>query len=220
MRVAVLGHRGMLGRRVMETFPDALTTDLRFTGLLDDPLLAWLERMHPDWVINCAGAIEGEPDLWIVNALLPHRIRHRLIQPSTDHVWDDTEYARSKRLGEKGHVIRCAIVDPDGGLLARARKSDTVGEHGREWNGITARAWAGVAKDITEERLTGIVMPGSPTITHHDLLYTARKVFGWETRTIPTWNTKWLAVKPTLMLPPIADQLREYLLGKGRAGWD
>jgi hypothetical protein len=201
----------MLGRRVMERFPDAATTDVRFTGLLHDPLLEWLDKTDPDWVIDCAGAIEGEPDLWIVNALLPHRIRQRLILPSTDHVWDDTEYARSKRLGERGHVIRCAIVDPDGGMLARARGMDTVGEHGREWNGITARTWAKVAEDIIDGKLTGTVLPGSPTITHHDLLWTARKVFGWKTRTIPTWHTKWQAVKPNLMLPPIADQLAEYL---------
>ena len=117
MVVAVLGHRGMLGRRVMERFPDAATTDLR----AGDAMLEWLDAIGPEWVIDCMGAVDGF--LWYVNAVFPHRIaeRHRLIYPSTDHYLDDTPYAASKRNGEDGTVIRCAIVDPDGGMLARAR---------------------------------------------------------------------------------------------------
>ena len=211
--IAVTGPSGMLGRRVMERFPDAVPVAFRSDGTLDDPLLEALAAIDPDWVINCAGAIDREPDLWAVNAVLPHRIAHRwrLIQPSTDHVWDDTEYARSKRLGEAGHVIRCAIVDPDGGMLARARAHDTYGEVHREWNGITAKAWADVAALVIEGRLTGTVIPGSPTISHHELLETARSIFGWTTRTFASRTRTWTAGEPNLMLPPIDVQLREYL---------
>lgn len=203
----------MLGRRVMERFPDAGTVPFRFTGDLDDPLLSYLDKLRPDWVINCAGATDHESDMWKVNAMLPHRLArsYRLIQPSTDHIWDDTDYARSKRLGECGHVIRCAIVDPEGGMLARARKGDTLGEHGREWNGITARAWADIAADIIDGKLTGTVLPGSPTISHYELLETARRVFGWQTRTTPGYLRKWMAGKPNLEMPPIEEQLRAYL---------
>ena len=209
MRIAVLGHRGMLGRRVLEKFPDALTFDAPYTGAEKDPLLTVLGQCEPDWVINCIGRTSGD-DLWTVNATLPHRLAHRwrLIQPSTDHVWDDTEYARSKRLGEAGHVIRCAIVDPDGGMLARAREGDTVGELYREWNGITARAWAAVAADIIELGWTGTIIPGSPTVSHYELLETAREVFGWKTRTIPSKTRIWRAGAPNLMLAPIDVQLR------------
>lgn len=212
MKVAVLGHRGMLGRRVMERFPWAQTFEERYTGAEYDPLLAAVEAAAPDWIIDCIGATAGD-DMWDVNAVLPHRLARlgRLIYPSTDHVWDDTEYARSKRLGECGHVIRCAIVDPEGGLLARARDGDTVGETRREWNGITARAWAGVADVVMQGRVTGTVIPGSPTITHHELLRTAREVFGWQTRTLESSTRLWRAVQPNLMLPHIEDQLREYL---------
>lgn len=212
--IAVLGHRGMLGRRVVEEFPDAWTTDERYTGALCDPLLEALEQASPDWVINCAGALYDEPDMWTVNAVLPHRLAHRwrLIQPSTDHVWDDSEYARSKRLGECGHVIRCAIVDPDGGMLARAREGDTVGSVNREWNGVSTKWWARIAREIIEGRYTSTVMPGSPTISHFDLLETARRTFGWRTVTKPERLRRWLASPPSVMLPPIAEQLAEYQL--------
>jgi hypothetical protein len=213
MVIVVLGHRGMLGRRVMERFPRARTTDIRSTGELYDPLLGWLEGIGPDWVIDCAGATGGEPDLWAVNAILPHRIAHRwrLIQPSTDHVFDDTEYARSKRLGEAGTVIRCAIVDPDGGMLARAAVKDTVGQVWREWNGITARAWADIAGSVIAGNLSGTITPGTPTITHHDLLVLARTIFGWPTRTLTALGPRWAAPVPSLMLAPIEEQLRAYL---------
>ena len=212
MRVAVLGHRGMLGRRVLEAFPEAWTTETRYSGDLHDPLLDELEDADPDWVIDCIGALYEEPDLWAVNAVLPHRLHHRwrLIQASTDHVFDDSEYARSKRLGECGHVIRCAIVDPEGGMLRRAREGDTEGSVGRQWNGITTKWWARIAREVIEGRYEGTVMPGSPTITHFDLLETARRVFGWKTVTRPEHTRKWLATPPSVLLPPIEEQLDEY----------
>lgn len=216
MRLVVLGHRGMLGRRVMEEFPDAITVEDRFTGELYDPLLAAVEAADPDWVINCIGATDDEPDTWTVNAMLPRRLaqRWRLIQPSTDHVHDDTEYARSKRAGEVGTVIRCAIVDPDGGMLARAHESDTTGQTRRQWNGITAKWWARIAHDVIRERyepFTWLIIPGSPTISHFDLLETARRTFRWTTRTVPAHGWYWLADEPDILLPPIAEQLAEYV---------
>jgi len=203
----------MLGRRVLEAFPDAATFDHRYTGDLHDPLLEAVEDYDPDWVIDCIGALYDEPDMWAVNAVLPHRLNHRwrLILPSSDHVWDDTEYARSKRLGECGHVIRCAIVDPDGGLLARAREGDTPGSVGREWNGITTKWWARLARDIIEGRYTSTIIPGSPTISHFDLLETARRVFEWPTVTKPERLHRWLATPPNVPCPPIEEQLAEYV---------
>ena len=213
MLVAVLGHRGMLGRRVLEAFPDAVTFDERYTGKQHDPLLEALKDVHPDWVINCIGALFDEPDLWSVNAILPHRLHHRwkLIQPSTDHVWDDSEYARSKHLGECGTVIRCAIVDPDGGMLARAREADTVGDVNREWNGITTKWWARIAGEVIAGRYSGLVTPGSPTISHFDLLETARRTFGWQTVTRVGSPRPWTASPADPLLPPLGEQLAEYL---------
>lgn len=202
----------MLGRRVMERFPDALTFTERYIGGGDDPLLSALADAAPDWIINCIGTITPSA-MWLVNAVLPRRLaaRHRLIQPSTDHIHDDTDYAASKRIGEAGHVIRCAIVDPEGGLLARAREGDTYGEVYREWNGITARAWASIAERIVDGHLAGLVIPGSPIISHYELQETARHLFGWSTRTIHSTFTRWTAPRPTLPMPSIAEQLGEYL---------
>lgn len=212
VRVAVLGHRGMLGRRVMEVFPDALTVPFRYECREHDMLLDHLETMNPDWVINCIGATSGD-HLWCLNAVLPHRLAHRwrLIQPSTDHVWDDSEYARSKRLGEVGHVIRCAIVDPDGGMLLRAKQADTYGERYRQWNGVTAKTWARIAADVVGGKYTGTLMPGSPTISHYELLDTARRIFDWPTKTIESKLRTWHAAPPNLMTPPIDVQLGEYV---------
>jgi dTDP-4-dehydrorhamnose reductase len=220
VKIAVLGHRGMLGRRVVEEFTDSatffdqpLTFDERYSGELHDPLLDAIEAADPDWIIDCIGATYDEPDMWSVNAVLPHRLAHRwrTIVPSTDHVWDDTDYARSKRLGETGHVIRCAIVDPDGGILARAREGDTHGSVNREWNGITTKWWARIAREIIEGRYTSTVVPGSPTIKHFDLLEIARRTFGWTTKTLVDRSHHWHASKPSVMLPPIEEQLAEYL---------
>lgn len=210
MVVLVLGHRGMLGRRVMERFPHAETIEARFAGGQDDPLIREVGRLDPDWVIDCIGRT-SEP-MWLVNATLPHILaRWNLVYPSTDHVDDDTPYARSKKAGEAGHVIRCAIVDPEGGMLRRCRERDTVGQVKREWNGITARMWAWLAQEVVEGRRSGLIVPGSPTISHYELQETARQMFGWPTRTIEGDDVVWKATWPRLLLPPIETQLRSYL---------
>jgi hypothetical protein len=175
----------------------------------DGGLLESIEASRPDWVVNC---IKGG---WAENADLPHRLaeRFRLIQPSTDAVSEDTEYGRSKAAGEAGTVIRCGIVDPDGGLLARVRavpifEADTA----RHWNGITALAWAGVAEAVMDGTLTDpLIVPGSPPVSIHDLAVEACYAFGWRTEVVARITqgpdrVLW----PTLEMPPIADQLAAY----------
>ena len=46
---------------------------------------------------------------------------------------------------------------------------------------------------------------------HYDLQQTARDVFRWPTRTLLSGQRRWAAAEPTLMLPPIEEQLRAYL---------
>ena len=99
-------------------------------------------------------------------------------------------------------------------MLARAREGATTGEVNREWNGITTKAWAQIARDMTEGALADdqpvAVYPGSPTISHFDLLETARRVFGWQTETVWSSRRFWKAATPTVMLPSIEEQLRQF----------
>jgi len=43
------------------------------------------------------------------------------------------------------------------------------------------------------------------------LLETARRVFGWDTTTIPSRTRTWRAAKPSLLMLPLEQQLQDYL---------
>lgn len=205
--VAVLGHRGMLGRRVVQVLARShhvITFSHRYPG----GLIEAVEAAQPDWVVNC---ISGG---WLELAVLPHELaaRFRLIQPSTDAIGEDTDYARAKAAGEAGTVIRCSIVDPDGGLLAKVRDAGEFVATTDLWNGITALAWAGVADRIIRGDLDGpLIIPGSPPVTIDTLASTACRIFGWWTKVTQRGRTHDRALVPTLLMPPITDQLRGYL---------
>ena len=213
MRVAVLGHRGMLGSRVVAALAPrhhVITFEHRYVygdpGLFLDAVAA----AHADWVINC---ISGPP---VVLQDLPHELaaRFRLIQPSSDAVFEDTPYGRAKAKGEAGTVIRCGLVDPAGGLLAKVRdaaifQADTA----KHWNGVSALAWAGVAESVIRGELTGpLIIPGSPPVSIHTLAVEACRAFGWRTEVEPRETLgPDRVLTPTLEMPPIADQLAAYL---------
>jgi hypothetical protein len=210
VRVAVLGHRGMLGSRVVA----ALATRhhvVTFAHRWPESLIHAVEVARPDWVVNC---IRGD---WSANADLPYALAGRfpgnLIQPSTDAIGEDTEYARSKAEGECGTVIRCGIVDPAGGLLAKVRDAGTFHATADGWNGITALAWAGIAEAVIRGDLTGpLIIPGSPPVSVLRLAQVACRVFGWQTEIVPAPATGLDRVlTPTMQMPPIGDQLMAYL---------
>jgi hypothetical protein len=210
VKVAVLGHRGMLGSRLVSVLParyHVVTFSHRWPGGLLDAI----EAARPDWIIN---AISGTWEEW---ATLPGdlhaRFPGRLIQPSTDAIGEDTDYARAKAVGEVGEaVIRCSIVDPAGGLLRQVYRSTTFhADTAPHWNGITALAWAGVADLVMSGQVSGLVIPGSPPTSIHTLATAAVRTFGWPTRVVPreTQGPDRVQV-PTLEMPPIAHQLAEY----------
>jgi hypothetical protein len=132
--VAVLGHTGMLGSVVARYFAeqgaDVATTELRWFPVYPSRIVDW--AAGHDLTINC---IRGE---LVDNALLPLVLgeRCRLIQPSTDAVFEDTPYAIGKRIGERANalVIRSGIVDVD-------RQPDTAYAN---WlcNPVTPLEWA------------------------------------------------------------------------------
>lgn len=210
VKVAILGHRGMLGSRLVSVLPARFHV-ITFGHRWESGLLDAIDVARPDWIIN---AIRGD---WLTNGVLPHELAQRfpgrLIQPSTDAIGEDTEYARSKAAGETGAaIIRCSIVDPAGGLLGTVARSPVFeADTAPHWNGITALAWAGIAEQVMDGRLWGLIVPGSPPTSIHDLATAAVETFGWPTRVVPreTQGPDRVQV-PTLDMPPIADQLREY----------
>ena len=200
----------MLGSRVVAALAPRHSV-VTFGHRWPESLLDAVEVARPDWVIN---AIRGG---WSENADLPHALAERfpgnLIQPSSDAAGEDTDYGRSKASGEAGVTIRCGIVDPAGGLLARVRdasifKADTA----KHWNGITALAWAGVAESVIRGELTGpLIIPGSPPVSIHTLAVEACRAFGWRTEVEPRETLgPDRVLTPTLEMPPIADQFAAY----------
>ncbi|HYO42539.1 MAG TPA: sugar nucleotide-binding protein [Candidatus Limnocylindrales bacterium] len=126
-RVAVLGHRGMLGSvvaRVLRSRGHAVdVVGLRYRGGADDPFIEQLQALAPSTIVNCLGVVStslGRPEqLMAANGLLPQHVAAvlpaaRLIHASTDCVFDGKRgwysvdeppnsvdaYGLSKRIGE------------------------------------------------------------------------------------------------------------------------
>ena len=216
VRVAVLGHRGMLGSRLVSVLPRRFHV-ITFAHRWPDGLLDAIDVARPDWIINAISG--GVPEWRDLPAELADRFRARVIQPGTDATGEPTPYGQSKATAEaavlsgNGTVIRCGIVDPAGGLLARIRKSPTFdADTALHWNGITALAWAGVAERVMDGDLSGLVVPGSPPTSIYQLAADACHVFGWRTDLAPRPTQGPDRVqRPTLWMPPIRDQLAEYV---------
>lgn len=215
VKVAVLGHRGMLGSRLVSVLP-ARYHVITFAHRWPDGLLDAVEVARPDWIINCvSGGVREWRDL---PAELADRFRARVIQPGTDAVGEPTPYGQSKATAEAavlsgdGTVIRCGIVDPAGGLLAQIRKSSRFdADTAPHWNGITALAWAGVAERVMDGDLSGLVVPGSPPISIHDLAVEACHRWRWRVDIAPRPTQGPDRVqRPTLAMPHIRDQFAEY----------
>ena len=215
VKVAVLGHRGMLGSRLVSVLP-ARYHVITFAHRYPDGLLDAIDIARPDWIINAISG--GVPEWQWLPAELAIRFRARVIHPSTDAIGELTEYAQAKALADAevlqhdGTVIRCSIVDPAGGLLARIRRSSRFdADTAPHWNGITALAWAGVAERVMEGSLSGLVVPGSPPISIHDLAAEACHRWRWKVDIAPRpTQGPDRVLRPTLVMPHIRDQFAEY----------
>lgn len=147
VRVFVLGHRGMLGHVVTQLLRaqdcEVITSEIRYTGVAQDPLLQAVRESGCDWVINAIGLIwqksTDEGRLFLLNSILPiHLVQElapnqRLIHASTDCVFSgkrgnylaeekrdaDEVYGLSKGFGEhvaldeRALVMRVSIIGPD-----------------------------------------------------------------------------------------------------------
>ncbi len=201
MRVAVLGHRGMLGSVVARYFAeqgaDVATTELRWVPTLPSVLLTWAST-H-DLVVNC---IRGG---FLEDALLPLVLGEhcRLIHPSTDAVFETSNYATAKRIGERANAltIRAGLVDID----------NQPAEAYANWyaNPITPLEWAEIAWKWRHEP-PGVRPYGRGAVSRWDVGCSVADVFG---RTRPTValapETLW-RVTETYDLPPLSEALTTF----------
>jgi dTDP-4-dehydrorhamnose reductase len=177
MKVFVLGHRGMLGhvvtRYLAERGHEILTSDTRYSGGPDDPLIDELRRTEATWIINCIGKIPQKTtnpaELFMANFQLPVHIKtylrpdQQLLHASTDCVFsgkrgnyriEDTPdphdaYGLSKLLGEsiaelgRCQIIRTSIIGPELGGDGKGLMAWFLKQNGPV-NGFTNHWWNGI----------------------------------------------------------------------------
>jgi dTDP-4-dehydrorhamnose reductase len=177
MKVFVLGHRGMLGhvvaRYLAERGHEVLTSDTRYSGGPDDPLIEELRRTEATWIINCVGKIPQKTtnpaELFMGNFQFPVHIKtylrrdQRMLHASTDCVFsgkrgnyrvDDTPdphdvYGLSKLLGEsiaelgRCQIIRTSIIGPELGEGGKGLMAWFLKQKGPV-NGFTNHMWDGI----------------------------------------------------------------------------
>jgi dTDP-4-dehydrorhamnose reductase len=147
MRVFVVGHRGMLGhvvtRYLAQEGLEIISSNLRYTGAENDPLVRVIADSQVDWIINATGKTTRNAadrrEIFLVNTQLPLHLRlklrpsQRMIHASTDGVFSgktgnysvsdfpdaQDDYGLSKSIAEviaeseKCIVLRCSIIGPD-----------------------------------------------------------------------------------------------------------
>lgn len=137
---------------------------------------------------------------------------------------DEAPYTLSKRLAEcclqlaRAVILRCSVIGPEMGvpqsLMGKAIQSDEVtGYIDHVWNGITSLTWARLAAKAVRGRLPpGVHQPACEVpVTKAELLKSIATVYGrpanvhFMTSGCPVDRR----LVPTLLTPPIEDQLRE-----------
>ena len=194
MRVAVLGHHGMLGRVVARRFrelgAEVVTSNIRY------PDLALIDfAAEADAVVNCIGRKDGNlREMVFANEALPSDlalIDKPVVHASTDAVGESSFYARTKAAGEADGliIVRSSIVGTGGGLLGwlESQQGRTVtGYTDHIWHGITTLEWADLAWELLRDPRPRLVIPGCrPPVSKFVLLSKARNAFRWDVNIIP-----------------------------------
>jgi uncharacterized protein YbjT (DUF2867 family) len=174
--VTVLGHLGMLGSVVARRWAELGADD-------------------PGIVVNCI-----RPDDLALSVRLAETTR--LIQPSTDAIDEDTDYARTKRLLE-----RLPAVTIRSGLVDITRPLDIAY---RNWrcNPLTPLEWADLAWDLRDH--PGVHVAGREPLTRYEVARLVAEV--WDRpQPIPAWSEVPLDRTQTPgSWPPLREALVEY----------
>lgn len=180
--VTVLGERGYLGSVVKRR---------------------WLELGDSDHIVNCV-----RPDNYFLTLGLAG---HGLIQPSTDAILEDTEYARQKRIIEKAAngavIIRAGIVD--------IRQDYPTAYLNWRCNPLTPLEWAEVAWGLRDS--PGLHTAGREILSRYQVAALVAKVFKGKTPYPPNWPAEDWAEVPldrtqpdTTRWPPLKEALERY----------
>jgi len=196
-KILLLGSTGMAGHTIKLYLEKVgYQVDTLYMRIPRD--MNYLSHVYEyDVVINCIGMLVKESEIdhgktVFVNSYLPQYLAKRakkLIHLSTDCVFDDNFYGRSKALGEvvndKDLTLRMSIIGADmkpkgTGLFNwfMQQEGEVDGYSEALWNGITTLELAKVIDEAIKQDLTGLYspLPKSPT-NKYKLLYMIRKVF-------------------------------------------
>lgn len=221
MRVLVLGASGMVGSMVATYLKETgfeVSTIAQVRKLNEETELidarktefwAYLVAHEFDVVINCIGVLVKESEISkhkaaFLNSYFPHFLEDfysnkptKVIHISTDCIYDDNFYGRSKLVGEidngKDLTFRMSLIgpeiNPEGTGLFNWFMKQTEKANGYNkvyWNGITTLALSKAIKQVIEENLTGIynLVPKN-YISKFDLLQMFKKVFKKEIEITP-----------------------------------
>lgn len=231
MKILVLGTKGMLAHVMCEYLSQKHTLD----GIsLRDRELTSLNNYFDryDIVINCVGILVKESELRkdtaaYYNTYLPHYLANhvpgKVIHISTDCVFDNTFYGRSKKLGEIDSSIdvtlRTSIIGPElnpngSGLFNwfMHQKGTVDGYTKAIWNGMTTLQLAKCIDEVIDQNLSGIHnLTDYSGIRKYDLLEAINKVFKRKIKIEPKKLGEDKRLTPTtdIQLPNYETQLKE-----------
>lgn len=182
---SVLGAAGYLGNVVTRRWIE-LGASPRLTG---EPA---------DYVVNCV-----RPD----DFLLSERIAEtaRLIQPSSDAINEDTDYARGKRILERipgAVIIRAGLVD--------IRRQPSIAYRNWRCNPLTPLEWADLAWDVKDR--PGLHTAGRESLSRYQVADLVAEL--WD---LPAPVPSWADVPLSRLVdneraewPPLRDALGEF----------
>lgn len=194
MKIAVLGTKGMLAHVMIDVLSethDVTGISLRNRTIFETDLNSY------DVVINCIGILVNESELrrdraTYYNTFLPHYLAHnipgKLIHISTDCVFDDTFYGKTKLLGEVNnsrHVtLRTSIIGPElnpngTGLFNwfMRQNTDIDGYKQAIWSGITTLQLAKSIDEVINKDIGGIYNLTTDGIDKFSLLVMLNEIF-------------------------------------------
>lgn len=195
MKVLVLGHTGMAGHTIKsyleEKGYEVYTSHARLPEEIDR-----IDFKYIDVVINCIGMLveaseKNKALATYINSYFPHYLseqKPKVIHLSTDCIFDDNFYGRSKALGElnndKDLTLRMSIIGtdlkPEGTGLFNwfMQQKEVDGYANAIWNGITTLELAKVIDEAIKQNLTGIYSPlPEEPITKYMLLHLIANVW-------------------------------------------
>jgi hypothetical protein len=160
-------------------------------------------------------ALYGEPEAeYVVNCVQPDDVllserlaeRYRLIQPSTDAIAEDTDYARTKRILERtpgAVIIRAGIVD------IRPERQPSIAYRNWSCNPLTPLEWADAAWLLRDR--PGLHILGREPVSRFQVTDTVARLWDYPAP-VPSWSEVPLhrVQESRAKYPPLSEALAEF----------